>query len=354
MPWGTPDSVTPLSELCTDVAVLTDFGDSLPPSCPAPTSTSFITPANSVTQLPEKFNVSAIEPRWIMSETFDSSEERESAASINRRHGGPDELPYPDLFKYGVHFSPPDSEDDIYRTIIISNIPPDISLSTLLDYIRGGSVIDAKLLDTVSITGKNSALITFLHECAAMAFEDHARKFPIIINGVAAQVRVVSTPTFPISIPTRKRIFNHHHSRCLEIYDIPGQICVQKLRDDLAVGTNLKTNRITHLQKREDGCVELQFSSIDGASRAYGMLSSVRAYRRSTPYFVADPCARPLKSLKGQHVACTVNTEMVNRISIGMASDAEPAARDSSGRLAKVEWESDPKLCRGRGFATGS
>lgn len=303
-------------------------------------------------ELSGKVNASVIEPNWSLLRTFDSCQERESAASLNRRNGGSDELRYPDLFKYGVHFSPPDSERDVYRTIIVSNLPPDISLCTLLKHVRGGPIIDAKLLDTVRITGMKSALIIFLHEHAAMAFEDYAKKDSVKINGVAAQVHVVSTPTWPMRIPLRKAIFDHHHTRCLEVDNFPEQISAPRLRNDLMVCMEMNFDRITYMQKRKDGILELQFSSIDWAGHAYGMLSCFRAYRNCTPNFAPDPCARVLETFEGQQLACTVKAEIATKHTA--TPDAELAAVYQSGRLAKVEWESDPDLCRGRGFATGS
>lgn len=211
--------------------------------------------------------------------------------------------------------------------------------------------MDAKLLDTIQITGKKSALIIFLHEHAAMAFENYAKKTPVMISGVTAQVRVVSTPTWPIRIPLRKAIFDHHHTRCLEVYNFPEQISARRLRNDLMVCVEMYSDRITYMQKRKDGIVELQFSSVDWAGHAYGMLSSYRSYQTCTPYFAPDPCARPLESLQGQQMACTAVVEPVAKHAA--APDVEPAAVDQSGRLAKVEWGSDPDICRGRGFATG-
>lgn len=293
---------------------------------------------------------SATEPRFTIKEIFSSSRERESAASIHRQSGGPTELRYPDLFKYDIHFTPPKSERDVYRTVIVSNLSPNISLGTLLAQVRGGMLIDAKLLDTVKITGKKSALITFLHEHAAMAFQDHAEDNPVVINGVAANVRVVSTPTWPIRIPLRKAIFDHHHTRCLMVYNFPWKlISNQRLRNDLAVCMEMNTDRLTHLKKREDDFLELHFSSVDWAGHAYGMLSTYKAYQDCTAYFTPDPCAWPLETPEGHLMASILAETVTESIT---APDAESTAVDQSGRLAKVEWDKDSEVCRGRGFAT--
>ena len=291
-----------------------------------------IPPLTKPEKLPEEVDTSTIEPRWNISKTFKSREECEIAASVNRRNGSRDESKYPDFFRYGIRFSPLDSEHDVYRTIIISNISPGITVGTILNHVRGGIVINATLLDTVKITGKKSALITFLHEHAAMAFEDHANKYPVIIGGVPAQIKVISTPTYPMRITLRKAIFDHRQTRCLEVYNFPEQISAQRLRNDLAIC--METN-ITYMQKRKD-VLKLEFSSIAYAGLAFDILSGDGGdgtYQCCTPYFVPDPCAQALETINNQQIACLAEPEMVTKDAT--APDPEPAAVDRSGRLAR-------------------
>ena len=308
--------------------------------------------SSKLQDLPIKVNASAIEPRWSISETFKSIREREDAASLNRFNGGPNGLLYPDIFKYGVHFIPLDSERDVYRTIVISNLSPDTNLGTLLNHVRGGSVIDAQLLDTVKITGKKSALIIFLHEHAALAFEDYTKENPITINGIVAQVHLVSTPTWPIRLPIRNAIFDHQHTRCLKVFNLPKQISAYKFRADLNAHMNTKYDHITYMQKATDGSVEIHLSSIDWAGRAYGMLSTYRAYQDCTPLFSPDPCARPLETLGWQRMAGVAEAKKVtnNGTSLGAVSVTE----QHSGRLATNPWQCKAEQCRGRGFTMRS
>lgn len=297
-------------------------------------------------------NASAVEPRWSISKTFHSIQEREDAALLNRSHGGPSELRCPDLFKHGIRFNPPDNERDVYRTVIVSNLSPHIKLGNLLDHVRGGQVIDVKLLDTVKITGMKSALIVFLHEYAAMAFEDYTKNYPVIIDGVAAQVRVVSTPTWPLRIPLRKAIFDHHHTRCLKVFHFPEQISAQRFRADLNTCLKMDFDRITYGHKQKDGVLELHFSSVDWAGHAFGMLSSYKAYRGCTPLFAPDPCAQPLETLEDRRMACTAQVR--SAINGNAVSNAELTTVDQSGRLAKAEFENEAERRHGRGFVTGS
>lgn len=302
--------------------------------------------------LPQSGNASEIEPHWSISETFSSVKEREDAADINRYFGGPKGPQYPGIFKYGIHFSPSYSQQELYRTVIVSNLSPNANLGALLAQVRGGLVVDAKLLDTVKLTGQKSAMITFLTQKAAAAFLKYAKNNPILINGIAAKL---PTPTYPIRISLRKAILEHHHTRCLKIIYFPKGISPQQLHVDLNPCLTMKPDpdRITYIHKGADNILELHFSSVDKAGHAYRVLSSSKAYRGCTPLFAPDPCARPLgetASLETPQMGCFGGAETATECATAPA--AEPIPVDQSGRLDKVEWESDAEQCRGRGFAT--
>ncbi len=144
------------------------------------------------------------EPRWTHFNGFDSAVERAAAMKIYSSNVGPDNLRLPALFRFGLRFDPDNSRPDIFRTVIISGLPPAITMIRLLDRVRGGMVVEANILDTMSIIGGKSALVTFQKEPAAFAFTAFARKHPIIYDGVVVKVNVVSTPTWPM--PTN--VFN--------------------------------------------------------------------------------------------------------------------------------------------------
>ena len=167
----------------------------------------------------------------------------------------------------------------------------------ILDGVRGGAILESKLFNTLKVTGSNTALIIFLHEHSALAYEEHARKHPIIFGGLVAKVTVVPTPTWPIKPTLHKAVFNHQHSRCLEVHDFPRSISPSRLRKDIGHSKELDLDHLIHMEMRKDGTLLLQFSSIYGAGRAYGMLSTFRAYRGCEPFFTSDPCSQSLETL---------------------------------------------------------
>ncbi len=255
-------------------------------------------PASSLFKvLEEPKHVASTEPRWSRSTFFEIDRELSGALFINQRTAGFDDLRYPGFFKYGLRFTPSHDQRNVYRTVTISGIPANITLRMILDGVRGGAVFESKLLDTLKVTGSNTALIIFLHEHSALAYEEHAKKHPIIFSGLVAKVTVVPTPTWPIKPKLRKAVFNHQHSRCLEVYQFPTSISHSGLRKDIGHCEELNYDDLVHIEMREDGILMLQFSSIDGADWAYGMLSSLRAYQNCAPYFTSDPCSQSLETL---------------------------------------------------------
>ena len=242
-----------------------------------------------------------IEPRWSPERSLDSSRDRATAALINRRstQTGARDIPCPGFFKHGIHFVPRPTEHDFYRTVIISGLPLSITMEALLGKVRGGILIDTKLLNTASLTGGNTALITFLHEHSALAFEDHAKKYPIIFSNFLAQVAVIPTPTFPISIELQTSV-EEGRTRCLEIHGLPPNISLPTLGQEL---TNLPVMRSTSLESmrlRADGVLELRLPSIRAAEHSSAFFRKTLRYRGCTIQCLPDPCAQPLETLLEQ------------------------------------------------------
>lgn len=242
---------------------------------------------------PELFHPT--DPKWFSPQIFSSQAERDGAIDVNRHHAGPNDLRFPDLFRHGIRFSPDPSERDLYRTILVSDLGLNSTIAGLLDKVRGGLVVSAMLLDTVTITGKKTALIVFHHEHEAKACEENAKLHPIAFDGLTARVELVPTPTWPESIMLRKAINDHHHTRCLEVHKFPRRINPSMLRRDLRICSAIASNGIEYIAMRAENILELRFTSIQYAGQAFGILTTYRDYRQCVPRFVPDPCAQPLQ-----------------------------------------------------------
>ena len=254
-----------------------------------------------------------IEPRWSPERTFDSSQDRATAVLINRRsaRAGARDVPCPDFFKHGIRFVPRSTEQDVYRTVIISGLPLSITMEAVLEKVRGGILIDAKLLNTADITGSNTALVNFLHEHSAMAFEDHAKEYPINFSNVFARVAVIPTPTWPIPVNLRTSI-EEGRTRCLEIHELPPNISLPTLRQELTASPVMKSTSLEYMRLRADGVLELRFSSIRAAEHSSAFFRKTLRYRGCTIQCLPDPCAQPLETLLEQptYVSAFVEEEI--------------------------------------------
>ena len=240
--------------------------------------------------------VDTIEPRWNCSTLFEINDERTNALYHHELTAGFHSRT-PGFLKYGLRFAPSNNQDNIYRTITISGIPKDVSLHTILETVRGGAVVEAKLLDTLKMTCFNTARIIFLYENSAFVFEELTKKQPITFGGIVAKVAIVPTPTWPIRPELLEAILNHRHSRCLAIRNFPCSISPSRLRRDIEPSKELNLDHLLHTEMREDGTVWLEFSSIDWAGSAYAILSSTRDYHSCKTFFTADPCCLPVNTL---------------------------------------------------------
>ena len=229
---------------------------------------------------------------------FSSVGERHTAIQINRNIAGPEDLIFPDLFRYGVQYMPSLQQSNTLRTISIMNLPPEISRSKLLSSIRGGIIVSVDLLDTVSITGAFSALVVFLHGQDALAFNDFVAENTLHFGGQKACVKLLTTPTWPLSLNLSTAIFQHHHTRCLEVFNYPHSITPAMLRKDLRLHQSQTHDAIERIQMRSDNVLEIQLMSIQAAGRAYGKLTNMRAYKQCHVVFAKDPCALPLEILR--------------------------------------------------------
>ena len=245
------------------------------------------------------------------------------AVFINKCTAGFEDPRHPDVFKYGLRFIPSHNERNVYRTVTISGLPANTTMFMILNNVRGGAVLDSKLLNTLKISGSNTALIIFLQEHSAFAYEEYAKKHPIIFNGLIAKVAVVPTPTWPIKPNIYKAVFDHKHSRCLEVHNFPRSISPSELKFD----------HLVHTEMGKDGILVLQFSSIDGAGCTYRMLSSFMAYRDCEPHFTSDPCSQPLETLlpRGKiDINVAKSQNLVHNCPSSISKTSSPVSSDGS------------------------
>ncbi|KAI4113739.1 MAG: hypothetical protein LQ345_005343, partial [Seirophora villosa] len=246
---------------------------------------------------PAQARTSLFAPKWSAELSAVSASEREDAIFIHKRCAGATDYLFPDYFRYGIRFRPDPTETDIYRTILVDNLPAGVTVSALLQKIKGGAIQSVKSLDTTSITGRLSALITFVHEKGARAALDHQAQRrgaapPLEFAGVRARVTLLPTPTYPMCKKLQTAITKHAHTRCLAVTNFPRTaVAPADLERDLRVYPAMTTHRIVERKMRADGVLELGFASVDYAGWAFALLTRWHRYRGCKVTFTADPCA---------------------------------------------------------------
>ncbi|KAI4168977.1 MAG: hypothetical protein LQ343_006008 [Gyalolechia ehrenbergii] len=333
-------------------------------------------------QHPAQVSTVLFMPKWPIKPFGLLSQERERAIYIHKRVAGDQENNFPDLFKYGIRYRPEPTETNLYRTVVVDNLPANITLFVLLQHVKGGAVADAKLLDTTSINGGSTAMITFVHEHGAKAFENRAYHHTLEFDGIRARVTLLPTPSYPIPGNLQAAILRHKYTRCLQIENFPRGIKPAELGFDLRVCDVMSTHRIESKRMRPDGVLELRFTSIGNAGRAYGKLTTWRRYQQCIVRFAPDPCAQPWdeesdkpihvieqeklqkRSSPGTHVSTVSNTAKAaasngyeaNHVSANLRTKApslsSPTSEDQTGRLSNVDFHSTSEIQRGRGFSS--
>ena len=258
-------------------------------------------------------------------------------------------MSYPGFFKYGIHYVPKVNEVDLYRTIIISGLPLSVTMEAVLDKVRGGIVIDAKLLDTIKITGSNTALVTFLYGRSALAYEDHVKQHPIAFGNAFAQVAVVPTPTWPLPVSLRSAIEELGHTRCFEVRNFPRSIFLSAVRQELRSSPVMKSDSLESMKLVGDGVLEMRFSSIRAAAYSSVLFRKTLRYRGCTVKTIPDPCAQSLETLLEPTATC--NAFEKDSAEAFYTADAGTRTNEDFGRLTKVDWNFESVHRRGRGFA---
>ncbi len=233
-------------------------------------------------------------------------EERSRVAEGRRRRprSSPDHLSGDDHYESAtksndlseVRFRPAADERNVFRTVVITNLPPSLSMKRLLGRVRGGTIFSAVFLNTHTFknsVGLKAALVTFMSEDSATEYTDYVGHYGLNFLSHKAYVTQLKTPTWPVP----RSLLEGYPTRCLTIQNFPSNLSERDLEADLTF-YRFSANLIEHMALRASGRVmQLRFTSIEAAVRAYHMLRASSRYHRSGTYFARDPCSYPLDEL---------------------------------------------------------
>lgn len=246
----------------------------------------------SLSATPQPAITALFMPKWRVLPYTMAALERANAILLHQRLAAEKEQSFPGFFRFGIRFRPDSKVGNVFRTVVVDNLPPKFAISTLLLRIKGGAVMDAKLLNTIGIYGRTTALITFVREQAAKAFEDRALLKPLNFDGLQARVVLLPSPTWPMAPALQAGVLQHGYTRCLEVRNFPRSIKPTELEQDLQMCHSVTSYRIEAKRLRSDGILELRFTSVKYAEIARGVFSKHQRYRQCTCKHVPDPCAQ--------------------------------------------------------------
>ncbi|KAL8731526.1 MAG: hypothetical protein Q9166_003372 [cf. Caloplaca sp. 2 TL-2023] len=332
--------------------------------------------------VPQPDTATLFEPQWPTQTIMISPGERALALQLRSREVKESERRLPGYFDHGIRFRPGDSVTKQFRTVLVDNLPRSLTASTLMMQVRGGAVMDAKLVDTTNIHGCLSALITFVHEHGAKAFERQARQQHLIFDGVEARVVLLPTPTWPMPKHLFSAIFENSRTRCLEVHNFPRSIRPAEFLADLRACRALVTHGIEAKKMRSDNVLELRCMSVKYAEQAYGILTHHNNYRQCRVKNMPDPCVQPrvnssigsvvsldaaphIKEMPVKEASDVANLAAVSHwkeyahklytkvpsLDQPHTTDSEPSD-DRTGRLGNTNVDEATPIQRGRGFSS--
>ncbi|GAD93951.1 hypothetical protein NFIA_022830 [Paecilomyces variotii No. 5] len=225
------------------------------------------------------------------SSIFDNQEEEFEVAAARTAFFGGRTASTMWLFQYGIRYIPGQGEKNAFRTVRIENLPLDIDMNTLLNQVCGGEILVARLLNTSSITGHHTALVTFVQQRQAEAFVEYAAKYGVSLRKDKVTVKMLETPTYPMSTEMEKMIFDEGYTRCVIVRDFDDDLYEELVS---LVIESVCGNEIEEV-KPEQNMVTIQFHSIKMAAVAFELIRGRRSFSGCRLDFAPDPCARPAR-----------------------------------------------------------
>jgi hypothetical protein len=231
--------------------------------------------------------------RWVIRESgvFDTQKEEMSAVHYGKAHNSLfKNVRDNSFFQWGLRFIPKPGQDNIFRTLVIEDLPNSVTLDRILRQIRGGAVFSASLMDTLAITGSATALITFVHQVGALNFLRLVSRDGFFIGISPAKVRPVPTPTYLMSHEIETQIYQFGRTRCVLVSSPNHKALKQE------VYRVLSKSRLRHSvecfgERDSDGEVTVRFHSVKMAWAACLTLASDSKLQGVSIIPALDPCS---------------------------------------------------------------
>ncbi|KAF2480755.1 hypothetical protein BDY17DRAFT_199852 [Neohortaea acidophila] len=199
-------------------------------------------------------------------------------------------------------------DENLFRTMLISNIPANITLTDILSAVRGGKIVSTRFFETVGMRTNppiqtNAATIEFLGSNAAKACVDFVKANPIRFWSttedapVQAKVEMLRmAPTRPLD-PQLLADFREGLTRVLFIIDTDARWTAEQIVSEFVRG---EVTRPLKAGRDEDGILFFEFGDAKSAGEAWRVVD--RCYwffGGAQKGFFPDPCAGSLEEVRG-------------------------------------------------------
>ena len=288
-----------------------------------------------------------------------------------------------ELIQSQLMYRPRYQSSDDFRTVIATNIALDSTLSDVLGPVCGGTVLSVSYMNTVSITGSNSALITFLRGYAARQFigyitkkqtsvhndgpkAESSKPSPIIYRLLDSFTRPVSREMKYLIGENRPRRYNPcpptddlrnliieampKHTRCISIANLSSKMTVDSLKEVLsATDSQMDDGSIVSTSCDPSGVFHVEFTSIMVSQSVYSRISqalcewdSESIWQGAILRFEKDPCDRPVPSSPASTCGQKIQNAQSGHQSVDSASVRESSACEISPKADSSDGSSNP------------
>lgn len=199
-----------------------------------------------------------------------------------------------------------------HRSVLITNIPPNTTLSQVLDRVKGGKIVSATYMETAGMRTKpymetNSALIVFFAGRDAAKFVQHSKENKFIFfwsekweAPFKATAKMLDSPSRPIPQALLKGILQDGMTRMVFVHGGPPGLTPRLVMEHVVEG-NDSIKQPLNMGVDQDGVMFLEFASIAEAKAVWQAIS--KTFTGLSRGFLRDPCERPLDTVQNAQSA---------------------------------------------------
>ena len=196
-----------------------------------------------------------------------------------------------------IRWTPPPGHRHVFRTVLITDLPADLTETEIFDHIAGGVLISLNLIPSLGQQGK-TAIVQFFRDDCAEDFVSFRHDCPLTFDDKPVAINLVQTPTWPIARPIIIAIERHGLTRCLAVYTFPRHVSNDKLKSSLCEVGYRDSHGLVRISEDEFGILHLEFKSIRAAVAAFTKLTTYSLFTGCDVSYATDPCDRPVHTLR--------------------------------------------------------